>query len=109
MEETVRVDGANVLTGKAVRVGNAMVDAMAERVRAHAKHVGTHAGSREQKPWDDPLWLSIIMEEVGEIARALNDREPLGRLRAEAIQTAAMALAYADAIEEAMHAEVQRA
>lgn len=88
------------------RMGSAQHDAMAERVKAHAKHVGTHAGSREQAPHDDPLWLPIIVEEVGEIARALNDREPLGRLRAEAIQAAAMCLAYADAIEEAMHAEV---
>lgn len=91
-----------------IRLGNASADATRERERAHAKHVGTHAGSREQRPWDDPLWLSIIVEEVGEIGRALNDREPLGRLRAEAIQTAAMALAYADAIEEAMHEEARR-
>lgn len=89
-----------------LRIGNAMADTVAERERAHAKHVNTHAGSREQKSWRDPLWLPIIVEEVGEIARALNDREPLGRLRAEAVQAAAMCLAYADAIEEAMHAEV---
>lgn len=90
-----------------IRQGTAVHDAITERIKAHAKHMGTHAGSREQKHWDDPLWLPIIVEEVGEVARALNDREPLGKLRAEAIQVAAMALAYADAIEEAMHAEVQ--
>lgn len=94
-------------TPAGIRLGNAVHDATWERLRAHDKHVNTHAGSREQKPWDDPLWLPIIVEEVGEIARALNDREPLGRVRAEAIQAAAMCLAYADALEEAMHAEVQ--
>ena len=89
-----------------IRQGQSVQDATEERLRADAKHRGTHAGSREQQPHDDPLWLPIIVEEVGEIARALNDREPLGRLRAEVIQAAAMCLAYADAIEEAMHAEV---
>lgn len=91
-----------------IRQGMAVHEAMQERIRAHAKHVGTHAGSREQQPHDDPLWLPIIVEEIGEVARALNDREPLGRLRAEVIQVAAMALAYADALEEAMGAEVHR-
>jgi hypothetical protein len=43
---------------------------------------------------------------VGEVARALCDREPLGRLRTEVIQVAAMALAYADAIQEQMESEV---
>lgn len=95
-------------TWQGIRVGNAVHDAQAERIRAHVKHVGTPAGSREQRPHDDPLWLPIIMEEVGEMARALNDGEPLGRVRAEAIQVAAMALAYADALEEAMHEEVRR-
>lgn len=89
-----------------IRHGDAIFDATEERVRAHAKHVDSPAGSREQTPWNDPLWLPIIVEEVGEIARALNDAEPLGRLRDEVIQAAAMCLAYADAIEEGMGREV---
>lgn len=91
---------------RGIRLGQAGYDALEERRRAHLKHLGTPAGSREEQPHDDPLWLPIIVEEVGEIARALNDGEPLGRLRAEVIQAAAMCLAYADALEEAMHAEV---
>lgn len=92
-----------------IRPGFALKDALAERHRAHAKHADGYGGSREVAPWTDPLWLPIIVEEVGEIARALNDAEPLGQLRAEVIQAAAMCLAYADAIEEAMGLEVRDA
>ena len=88
------------------RYGLASEDAYQERLRAHAVW-SARGKSAEDMPHDDPLWLPVIVEEVGEIARALNDREPLGRLRSEVIQAAAMLLAYADAIEEAAHAEVR--
>ena len=87
------------------RWGTAAWDAGAERKRAHQVQVAKGRTSLENLPWNDPLWLPVLVEEVGEIARALNDREPLGQLRAEAVQVAAMALAYADAIQEAMEAE----
>ena len=75
-----------------------------ERARAHAKH---GAKSMESDEWNAERRLRILVEEVGEIARVLNDfdlgliEEPLARvkLRAEALQTAAMATAWADGIE----------
>ena len=89
--QTIRVDG--------VRWGSAAMDAGAERRRAHAKH-SAKGQSAEQMPWTDPFWLPMLVEEVGEVARAICDREPAARVREELIQVAAMALAWADAVEE---------
>jgi hypothetical protein len=76
-----------------------------ERMRAHAKHGAT---SCESGPPDDPRGrrLRILLEEVGEIAKEFNDAETgaycvdLARVRAELIQVAAVAAAWADAIPE---------
>jgi hypothetical protein len=76
----------------------------AERARAHAKHGD---GSMEALHPEHPLRLSILMEEVGEVAREFNDaalgNRPVdhGALRAELIQVAAMAGAWADVLGEA--------
>jgi NTP pyrophosphatase (non-canonical NTP hydrolase) len=86
----------------------------AERIRAHRKHGAT---SMEELPVTDMTRLSVLMEEVGEVAREFNEarhrqhrgllpqaeREQsldLAALRRELIQTAAMAAAWADAIGE---------
>lgn len=74
-----------------------------ERERAHEKHGDT---SMESFDTDDMNRLAILMEEVGEVAREFNEARhgdrPLdvGRLRKELIQTAAMAVAWADAIDK---------
>lgn len=83
-----------------IRWGHAAHDAEQERERAHAKH-SAKGMSAEQMPWTDPFWLPVLVEEVGEVARAMCDREPARRVREELIQVAAMALAWADAIESA--------
>ena len=80
-----------------------------ERIRAHSKH-DPNGGSMERRPFDDPLWLPVLLEEVGEVARALcennlgtegyGDRSELAeRLREELIQVGAMTAAWIDAIE----------
>lgn len=74
-----------------------------ERARAHAKHGDK---SMESAPWDDPTGkrLRILLEEVGEIAREFNEADIGGRpvdaasLRSELVQTATMALAWADRV-----------
>lgn len=72
-----------------------------ERERAHSKHGAT---SMESFDDDDMNRLAILVEEVGEVAKEFNearhDDRPvdLAKLRKELIQTAAMALAWADAI-----------
>lgn len=80
-----------------------------ERVRAHQKHDHPDSPSMERRPWDDPSWRDVVVEEVGEIARAFNDlrhsstpdeAELLTQLRGELIQTAAMVWAWIDAVDE---------
>lgn len=74
----------------------------AERERAHAKHGNT---SMEAWPADSLSRLAILLEEVGEVAKEFNDARHDGRevdfakLRAELVQVATMAAAWADRIE----------
>lgn len=69
-----------------------------ERHRAHLKH-GYYGFSVENKSYDYALWLPILTEEVGEVARALCDDSPVSHLRSELIQVAAMACAWAEACD----------
>jgi NTP pyrophosphatase (non-canonical NTP hydrolase) len=86
--------------------GRPYLDAHRERIRAHAKH-DAKDGSMERKTWDNPIWLPVLTEEVGEVARVLCENElgDLGdgvtkaRLREELVQVAAMACAWIDAID----------
>lgn len=79
-----------------------------ERIRAHKLHDGRGSESMERKDWDDPAWLRVVTEELGEVARCLNEMEPghggpegtIENLKKELIQTAAMTAAWIDAIEE---------
>lgn len=76
-----------------------------ERIRAHNKHEARD-GSMERKEWYNPIFLSVVVEEVGEIARVLNENESDPRshvaivsLREELVQTGAMVAAWIDAID----------
>lgn len=76
-----------------------------ERVRAHAKH-DARDGSMERKPFDHPIWLAVLGEEFGEVARVLcGDElgnlgaEAKARLREELVQVGAMTAAWVDAID----------
>lgn len=81
-------------------------DVHRERIRAHAKHDG-NGDSMERKPYDDESWLSVLVEEIGEVAKEVCDfrhdkfdeSEYMKRLREELIQVAAMAVAWIDAID----------
>lgn len=77
-----------------------------ERIRAHAKH-DQRGGSMERKAWDNSIWLPVVTEEVGEVARVICDNE-LGlldqaevrvKLREELVQVGAMVAAWIDAID----------
>jgi NTP pyrophosphatase (non-canonical NTP hydrolase) len=70
-----------------------------ERERAHAKH-DAKGHSVERAVWNDPRWLPILTEELGEVARCLCDYSTLSDLSDELIQVAAMASAWHDAIQE---------
>lgn len=81
-------------------------DMHVERMRAHAKYA-PGGGSMEKLGWDDPVRLPVLVEEVGEVARALCehalgnlDRVGLVRsLREELVQVGAMTAAWIDAID----------
>lgn len=79
------------------------VEIAAERARAHAKHGDR---SMEAMPATNLYRLAILLEEVGEVAKVYNDTTPntqvsITDLRAELIQVAAMAAAWADALTPA--------
>lgn len=48
----------------------------------------------------DETKLSVLMEEVGEVAREINEGPNLDRLKKELIQVAAVAVAWAESIYE---------
>lgn len=75
----------------------------AAREAAHAKH---GAQSIEGIVPKDSRWLSILVEEVGEVAHELT-YDATGDLRKELIQVAAVAAAWVDAIDrDAAHRDV---
>jgi hypothetical protein len=77
-----------------------------ERIRAHDLHNG-RGESMERKVWNDQSWIDVLGEEYGEVCRVRNElrhgnitvSEAMGQLRKELIQTAAMTLAWVDAID----------
>ena len=79
--------------------GHVYSDVAAERYRAAMKH-GSH--SVELAPYDDHArWWPVVMEEVGEVARAF--QESPERVHEELVQCAAMFCAWADAAGAALH------
>lgn len=89
-------------------VGRVYVDAHRERIRAHDKHKDKPGGSMEMKDFDEPDWLAVVTEELGEVAKVLcdwrhgllDDEQMRSELRTELMQTAAMACAWIDAIDQ---------
>ena len=79
-----------------------------ERIRAHKKHQDKPGGSMEMKVYNDPDWFPVLTEEVGEVAKVLNDYrhgllskdEARDQLAAELVQVGAMTAAWLDAIGE---------
>lgn len=79
-----------------------------ERIRAHAKHDGNQE-SMERRDFRHQSWLPVLVEEVGEVAKVLNDLrhgdvhqwtpEARQQLRDELIQVGAMTAAWVEAID----------
>lgn len=72
------------------------------RQQAHEKHGDN---SIEALPSDSPRWLSVLVEEVGEVAHELT-YDSAGSLRAELIDVLAVATAWVYAIDRD-HPEVR--
>lgn len=79
-----------------------------ERIRAHEKHDHPNSPSMERRPFDDPCWVTVLTEEVGEVCKAINDHRHSSKpdfaklkaeVREELVQVAAMACAWIDAID----------
>jgi NTP pyrophosphatase (non-canonical NTP hydrolase) len=87
-----------------VRAASAIWETIkAERERAHTKH---GESSMEFLTATDPIRLTVLVEEVGEVAKVLNDGRHKGQvdfdaLRMELVQVAAMAAAWADVVPDA--------
>jgi NTP pyrophosphatase (non-canonical NTP hydrolase) len=65
----------------------------AERVRQDERH-----GRPHERGYSDETWLRVLVEEVGEVARAINDGDGAG-LKLELVQVAAVAAAFLEAID----------
>lgn len=93
-----RLDGRHPEEGE--EEADVLDEILAERIRAHEKHGAT---SMESATPTAARRLSILVEEVGEVAKEFNDAEhelrpvDLEKLRKELIQVAAMAASWADA------------
>lgn len=82
-----------------------MAEVLKERESAHVKH---GAKSAEETPWTSPLFMTILTEEIGEVAKAINDFRYIANmphklareLRKELIQVTAMSTAWIAAIDE---------
>jgi hypothetical protein len=72
-----------------------------ELKRARAKH-----GVEEELTNGDGEWLAILVEEVGECAKSMQD-ETDAELRAELIQAAAMAVKWVLAVERRTAAAIE--
>jgi hypothetical protein len=71
-----------------------------ERARQAAKWAGPHAwgsGDCSSPTVPDPIKLAVLLEEVGEVSRALLDNDP-DNLATELIQVAAVAVAWLEGI-----------
>jgi hypothetical protein len=97
-----------VLTPNGQIVTDIYEDVNNERERAHALHgFNSMEGPHEAH---DPYGVrkDILIEEIGEVSKEFNEARIAGRavdlkaLRKELIQVAAMACAWADAIDEAL-------
>jgi hypothetical protein len=76
--------------------GTVYADVAGERLRAHRKHGPNGMESRDAY---DRKWWTVLMEEVGEVARAFEDGESIERIKEELVQVTAMAAAWVDACD----------
>lgn len=74
---------------------NALFDILAEREKQNKKWI------RVAGIWNDTSLtkLAVLIEEVGEVGRAIYEKEERARLREELVQVAAVAVAWAETLE----------
>lgn len=67
-----------------------------ERIRAHKKHGHRDGGGMERLDPYDKAWWPVVIEEIGEVALAINDKDSIEHMREELVQVAAMVCAWID-------------
>jgi NTP pyrophosphatase (non-canonical NTP hydrolase) len=70
-----------------------LVQIGAERARQDDTH-----GRPHERRYSDDRWLRVLVEEVGEVARAIEEGDGAG-LKRELVQVAAVAVAFLEAID----------
>lgn len=71
-----------------------VMDILRERMRQEQLRAeGRFAHTAADPEMSDTAFLAVLMEEVGEVARAINDAEGAKRLRDELVQVAAVCVA----------------
>ncbi len=77
-----------------VERGDAVMDILRERMRQEQLRAeGRFAHTAADPEMSDTAFLAVLMEEVGEVARAINDEEGAERLVQELVQVAAVCVA----------------
>jgi NTP pyrophosphatase (non-canonical NTP hydrolase) len=71
-----------------------LVDVLMERVRQDDAH-----GAPRLRGYQNSEWLAVLVEEVGEVARAIQVGD-MRNLREELVQVAAVAVAFVEALGE---------
>lgn len=91
------MSAVTIETGSVADSGHAYQAIAVERIKQHRKWRNTGGDcSRPDLPNDTRL--RILLEEVGEVARALNDKEPVDHLEAELIQVAAVCVGWIEGL-----------
>ena len=77
-----------------VERGDAVMAILRERMRQEQLRAeGRFAHTAADPEMSDTAFLAVLMEEVGEVARAINDGEGAKRLKDELVQVAAVCVA----------------
>lgn len=77
-----------------VERGDAVMAILRERMRQEQLQAeGRFAHTPADPEMSDTAFLAVLMEEVGEVARAINDGEGAKRLKDELVQVAAVCVA----------------
>ena len=83
-----------------IKVRHALMDIEDERHRqTQLKQAGKFLHACDDPHVDEGYKWGVLMEEIGEVAKARNEREGDARVREELIQVAAVACAWAESLD----------
>ncbi len=89
-------DGTLPITGDRLSTYALVMD---ERVRQHEKWKDSEDGDCSSPNMDNLFRLGVLMEEVGEVAKALIERDDLAHVEEELVQVAAVCVAWIEGLQ----------